>query len=459
MPPTKALRALAVDPSQPVPAAHQWIATTPSRIAPDGYSWMQAVCWAYHRGSYQPARGHGPRLIGETTLRVARELARLSPCRPGVDYLVRVLKVSKRTVQYHLGILRETGLLAYRVKGTRLAGEGSRASEFVWTIPASFDVDLHLVTRPCDRYIRSLRGIADEGRRLMKRLAKMARDIMRRSPRRRSVNSSAEHPSRKTRCTPMEGSSNRSSTAGVTPSPPETKLDRATGRSVTPSKPKGLRQLNTVARRYQLARELTQQVDWLRSSSIPRVAWVAREVADAGWTIEEVRAWLHLRGGTTRVRRATGFLAILLSHASGTLDTPAKRSTAVARWRDAEETARRTRIRQERARAERYDCEWRAPRSMAVRRMVAHALAPKPDPQQKVAALPNLGGPQNLTGEELEVMRETARAEYMQGETALVTSAVNAFGCHVAESMYGRELVERSLRLSRHTSHMSLARR
>lgn len=219
LPTTKALRAFAVDLPQPVPATHQWISTTASRIAPDGYSWMQAVCWAYHCDSYQPRRRHGPQLVGETTLRVARELARLSPCRPGVDYLVRVLKVSKRTVQYHLGILRETGLLAYRVKGTRLAGEGGRASEFVWTIPASFDAALHLVTRPCDRYIRALQGIAEEGRRLMKQLAKMARNIMRRSPRSRSGNSSNKCLSRKTRCTPMGGGSNSSSTAGVTPSP------------------------------------------------------------------------------------------------------------------------------------------------------------------------------------------------------------------------------------------------
>ncbi|EGX59182.1 hydroxylase, partial [Streptomyces zinciresistens K42] len=74
-------------------------------------------------------------------------------------------------------------------------------------------------------------------------------------------------------------------------------------------------------------------------------------------------------------------------------------------------------------------------------------------------ALPDLTGPQDLTVEELQVMRQTAWAEFMHGDTALVTSAVEAFGRTTAESMYGTDLVQRALRLTGHSALMSLGRR
>ncbi|WP_431983916.1 helix-turn-helix domain-containing protein [Streptomyces qinglanensis] len=444
--------------SEHVPAARQWISETDGRIAPDGYSWLQAVCWAHLDSSYRRSRGHGPRHIGETTLRVAVELARLAPCRPGVDYLVRVLRLSRRTVQYHLKILREAGLLAYRSRGTRVRSIGGRASEFVWTIPQAFDTALHLITRACDRYIRALQGIAEEGRALMKRLATMARKVMRRRNR-ASLTPPGTRTSGTTRCTPMGGGSHSSSAAGGTPFPPETKLDRGKSTSPTPKKTKRHRSLNAVGRRYQLARELIEQVDWLHGCSTPRIAWIVREVSDAGWTVREVRAWLHLRGETTRVRRPSGFLDVLLRNAVHVLDTQAKRADAVARWHDADEAARRNRIHEVRARAERLDGHWQAPRSAAVRRMVTDAFAPSAGPQQPAEALPALGGPQDLTEEDLEVMRSAAQAEYMQGETALITSAIEAFGRHIADAMYGLALVQRALQLSRHSSRMSLTHR
>ncbi|CAM5302574.1 hypothetical protein SFUMM280S_10694 [Streptomyces fumanus] len=53
-------------------------------------------------------------------------------------------------------------------------------------------------------------------------------------------------------------------------------------------------------------RELTQEPDWLRGA---RIAWVARNGADAGWTVTDVKGWLHLRGEAARVRRGSGLLA------------------------------------------------------------------------------------------------------------------------------------------------------
>ncbi|MFH0246170.1 winged helix-turn-helix domain-containing protein [Streptomyces sp. HK10] len=444
-----------------VPAAHQWVSATTGRIAPDGYSWMQAVCWAHIDGTYRATRGHGPQHIGDTTLRVAVELARLAPCRPGIDYLVHVLKLSKRTVQYHLGILREAGLLAYRAKGTRVRGEGGRASEFVWTIPPAFDTALRLTTRTCDRYIRALQGIAEEGRTLMKRLGKMARKLMRRPRRSRATRPSRTRSRSTTRCTPMEGGSESSSTAGVTPLPPEAKLGHGASKCPAPKKSRNNRRrtLNAVGRRYQLARELVEQVDWLRGCSVARIAWVARDLADAGWSAEEVRAWLHFRGEATHVHRASGLLAVLLRGAERVLGTAAKRADAVNRWREDVEAARRARIRQVRARAERYDGDWQAPRSAAVRRLVAEAFAPRPEAHTAAETLPALDGPQDLTVEELQAMRDAAWAEYMQGDTALVTSAVEAFGRPAAEAMYGLDLVQRALHLSRRSPRMSLTHR
>ncbi|MFJ2012771.1 MULTISPECIES: hypothetical protein [Streptomyces albovinaceus subgroup] len=56
---------------------------------------------------------------------------------------------------------------------------------------------------------------------------------------------------------------------------------------------------------------------------MPRALWVARGVADVGWTVTDVGGWLHLRGEVTRVRRGSGLLAVLLNNAENVLDTPA----------------------------------------------------------------------------------------------------------------------------------------
>ncbi|MFJ1742621.1 winged helix-turn-helix domain-containing protein [Streptomyces microflavus] len=440
--------------AEPVPDARQWISETTGRIAPDGYSWMQAVCWAYDDNSYRPGRGHGPQRIGQTTLRVAAELARLAPCRPGVAHLESALNLSRRTIQYHLGILREAGLLAYLSKGTRVPGIGGRASEFLWIIPAAFDSALHLLTRPCERYIRALRGIAEEGRVLMKRVSGMARKFMRSPRRARKRAQPRKRAAGPGRCTPMGGSAERLHAAGVTYPPSEAVLDRGASDSSTTKRSGRRRALNAVGRRFQLARELIEQVDWLRGCSAPRIAWVARTVADAGWTAEEVRAWLHLRGGSAHVRRPSGLLAVLLRNAAEVLDTPDKRTGAVNRWHGAVEAERRTRIDQVRARKERYDRDWQRPSSQAVHQLVDQALATNPEPVTE--ALPALRGPQELAEVDLRAMREAARADYLRGETDLITSAVEAFGLSVAEAMYGARLVTIALQLSRRTPLMTL---
>ncbi|MER5561256.1 helix-turn-helix domain-containing protein [Streptomyces sp. NPDC002506] len=435
-----------------VPEAGQWLSTTASRVAADGYSWMQAVHWVAEDGRYRPRRSHGPS-FGATTLRVARELISLSPCRPGISHLQRRLGMSERTVQYHLQMLRQAGLLAYVRRGTRVRGEGALASEFARVIPHNFDLALGIRTRG-EGVTRRVVGIAESGRARIAALARLAAGGRRTAKARRAG------------CTPMGVATRGLPGADRSFLPPESKL---AGGPATPAPPRRRgrvpSRLNKTGRRHQLAGELIREVDWLGRCQAPRIAWVVRQVADAGWTATEVRAWLHLRGGVSEVRRPSGLLATLLDGAERVLDTPAKRAAAVERWRDSCTAA------QERHR------QWSAapsgPRSPAVRQRIAAALGrpgtgsarwPRTGPAVPPTAFAELpaaptssdasahaaGSP--LSACERAVLREAARGEFLRGETTLVRSAVEAVGRAAAQEVYGSALVSRALRLAACTS-------
>jgi hypothetical protein len=107
-----------------VNAASQWLHATTGRIATDPHSWMTAVHWITSlaaKGLYTPTQSPRPQ-VGAHHSVIAQEIAALKVCRPGIAYLMRKLKASERTIQYHLTMLRETGLLVYRSKGTRARG-------------------------------------------------------------------------------------------------------------------------------------------------------------------------------------------------------------------------------------------------------------------------------------------------------------------------------------------------
>ncbi|MBK3557250.1 helix-turn-helix transcriptional regulator [Streptomyces sp. MBT56] len=447
-----------------VPEASQWLSTSAGRVALEGYSWMQAVHWVAGSGLYKPRRhrSHGPRSFGPTTVRVAQELAQLFPCRPGIEYLVRRTGLSERSVEYHLGMLREAGLLAYIVRGTRVRGEAPQASEFARMIPVEFDVALGIRTVQRDEdapaYTRAASGIAEAGRELMAKLAQKASRKVRKSRSKTSVKGARKGAeqgvvtavSDEVRCTPMQVGTSASSTAGDTSFPPESKLASGVSKSPTPKKSGGKadghRKLNVVGRRFQLARELIQELDWLRGCSVPRIAWVARNVADAGWTVAEVKGWLHLRGEAARVRRGSGLLAVLLAGAETVLDTPQKRADAIEQWRGAQEAARRHRIQQVRARSERYEGDWDAPTSRAVRSEVEAAFA-----QVREAA--NGGRRQDLgdvaddqalalepSEQELAELRAAAAGELMRGETTLIRSLDPEMSLRI----FGERLVRRA---------------
>ncbi|MFE7616832.1 winged helix-turn-helix domain-containing protein [Streptomyces sp. NPDC057496] len=462
-----------------VPEASQWLSASTGRIALDGYSWMQAVHWVAGCGLYQPRRhrSHGPRSFGPTTVRVAQELAQLSPCRPGIAYLVRRTGLSERSVEYHLGMLREAGLLSYIVKGTRVRGESAQASEFARMIPVEFDgaLGVRTVQRDVDApaYTRAVSGIAEAGRELMARLAKKAARKVRKPRSRTSSKASARGAckgaeqrvvavvSDGTRCTPMQVGTSAVSSAGTTSFPPENKLASGETKSPTPKKSNGKtggrRKLNLVGRRYQLARELIQELDWLRGCSVPRIAWVVRNVADAGWTVTDVKGWLHLRGEATRVRRGSGLLAVLLAGAETVLNTPEKRAGAIERWHGAQEAARLHRIEQVRAERERHDYGWDTPADTMLKHEMEHAFGQVKDAARRSTA-PVLGpaddspaltnSPLQISDRERNEMRAQARAQFAAGITDLITDTVAALGRDQADLIYGKDLVRRARQLN-----------
>jgi len=278
--------------------AQQWVATTPSRVVVDRFSWLQAVHWVHGAGVYEPSRNHGPR-FGDTTVRLAQLLADLSPCRPSIEYLMRRLKAAERTVQYHLDMLREAGLLAYIEQGSRYAVEGSsrparRASHFAWTVPVAFDVALGIRTIGEGPDRRAV-GIAEERRSLIGELAaKAARKV--RKPRRRGA-----------RCTPMVGGTTHCVSSTSEGDEKTTAVGRVEEKSIRetgtakaadrngPRRRTVLGQVVTAAMQAvgdKLARSAYRRVPWVRSATHDQLRWVLNDAAGQGWDEQRTVAWL-----------------------------------------------------------------------------------------------------------------------------------------------------------------------
>ncbi|MCQ9132857.1 helix-turn-helix domain-containing protein [Streptomyces sp. IBSBF 2807] len=455
-----------------VPEASQWLSTSSGRIAGEGYSWMQAVHWVAGSGLYKPRRhrSHGPRSFGPTTVRVAQELAELFPCRPGIEYLVRRTGLSERSVEYHLGMLREAGLLAYVVRGTRVRGEAAQASEFARMVPPEFDIALGIRTVLRDdtapEYMRAASGIAEAGRELMAKLAKKASRKVRK-PRSKTSSKAPARGSRKgavqgvatvvsdeVRCTPMQVGTSASSAAGTTSFPPESKLARGQSDSPTPKKVKrGRRKLNSVGRRFQLASELIRWVPWMGRAAVPRIAWILKEVADAGWTADQVIAFLDCGDAPGIVHRPSGFLAGRLKGAVALWPTEEGRERAVQAYRDSR--------RAEQARHQEWEGDWTPPRSKSVRRLVADAFTPKQPQYDPAASHQDAGetGPDVPDEEALTELRDVAWQEYMLGRPDQVVMTLDTLGPAGAEQIYGADLVRRVRKLISSTNHMTVARR
>ncbi|QBJ94497.1 transcriptional regulator (plasmid) [Streptomyces seoulensis] len=414
-----------------MPPTQQWLHTTSGRITTCPHSWMTAVHWIAGSGLYTPARTHGPRW-GTTTIAIAQEIAALKECRPSVDYLARKLKVAERTVQYHLGMLREAGLLVYRTKGTRISGIGGRASEFERVIPAAFDHALGIRTIGEGATRRPI-GAAEESRTLLGKLAKKAARKTRR-PRHRTPSSKGP------RCTPMEGGTTGTSSAASTNSPPESKLASGQAKSPTPKKSNHRpRKLNKIGRRFQVAGELIRTVTWLQHANRERIAWVIRKFTDQGWTAREIQAAAELTPLPARgVSRPSGLLASRLASKHLVFDTPAKRAELVAMWEDSQHAA------QERHAEPDYSDLGAGPQSAAARRAwdvafntISGRLAADTTPVEDSPL-----DLEDLTSEEVVQMRLDAMAD-----PGLLLTTIELAGEQYARRLYTSRLVDQTLAL------------
>ncbi|MFF1358716.1 transcriptional regulator [Streptomyces sp. NPDC058297] len=419
-------------------AAHQWLSSTAGRIATCAHSWMQAVHWVAGSGLYRPARQHGPKW-GPTTLLIAQEISKLSVCRPGIEYLMRKLKLSERTVQYHLGMLREAGLLVYCVMGTRASGQPNQASVFERVIPVEFDEALGIRTMLRNEgdaaYKRVPVGAAEEHRSALGKLAKKAARKVRKTRAKRA-------PKRRSRCTPMQGGTSTGSSAGNTYSPPESKL--ASGEAKSPTQKnsnRGPKKLNKIGRRYQLAKELIQLVPWLKGASVPRIAWIVRDCADAGWTALEVQAIAEQERPivAAKVRRPSGLLADRLGSLHLLFTTPERRQTAVQAWQD-------SRIQEQARHADAaFNGLGEGPKSLAARREMDEAFAAiqsqlagdKPD-----VGLTPLASIDDLTSEEVVGLR----VEGMQ-RPEVILEMLEVLGELDTRRLYTSRLVDQALAL------------
>lgn len=425
--------------------AHQWLSTTTGRIAPEAYSWMQAVHWIESCGLYDQAPGHGPKW-GPTTVAIAQEMAALVECRPGVAYLARKLGVSSRTVKYHLAHLRAAGLLVYRSKGTRLVGRVRLASVYERVIPAQFDVALGIRTILRDEaapaYERAAVAIAEKGR---ETIAKLARKAARKIRRKRTKSDVGKPVDSQGRCTPMQVGTSTVSTTGSPTLPSESKL--ASGKTSTPTpkqqKPKR-RALNRVGRRHQLARELITAVPWLGQAAAPRIAWIVRHVADAGWTATDVAAFLSL-ADVDDARRPSGMLAHRLKGAHQLWSTPTQRAAGVDAWHQAEEQRRQQRIATVRADRE-ASSEVTLARSAHVARAWTEATLSVREAfgtdEVTCHGLEDLRTPEDLSRD--EVMQFRAWAEQDPG--FILAALDSGMTEHDARRLYTNRLVDRALR-------------
>lgn len=420
-----------------VPAL-QWLHTTTGRIATDPFSWMQAVHWVHGSGHYTPQRTTGPRAMNTTTLAIAQEIAALTECRPSVDYLARKLKASTRTIKYHLGMLREAGLLVYRSKGTRITGVGGRASVFERVIPVAFDQALGIRTIGEGATRRPV-GASPEHRSTLGKLAKKAARKTRRRSRSTPVSAG-------TRCTPMQVGTTGTSSADRTYSPPESKLASGHSKSPTPkSSKRGPKKLNKVGRRYQLAKQVTTTIPWLHGASTPRIAWVLKDFADNGWTVREVQAVAEsIPMPAYGVKRPSGMLADRLRGKTGM--SPTMRTAYVAMWEESCAAAK--------DRHTGCDDLGTGPRSLAARRAMDEAFA------AIQARLTPAVEPVDLMPVALEdLSREeiiAARLDGMKNPEA-VLSAISLLGERDARRLYTNRLVDQTLALDRLNARQTFA--
>lgn len=245
----------------------------------------------------------------------------------------------------------------------------------------------------------------------------------------------------------MQGGTSTSSPTGSTSLPSESKLASGEADCPTPKKTSsGPRTLNKIGRRHQLARELIALVPWLAGASVPRIAWIVRHVADAGWTVLEVQAIAEMGGplAAADVRRCSGMLAHRLKGVHQLYATPDQRQRLVADWQESRAA--------ERARHDGYDQGLTGgPERMSVRRIMSEAM----DRMRTLTAGPL--EPADTEAVEIAVTDEV-RLEDLDRNTIIdlraaalkdpgvIHTCIELAGEDYARRLYTNQLVNRALR-------------
>ncbi|MGP3691439.1 transcriptional regulator [Streptomyces sp. IBSNAI002] len=416
-------------------------------------AWLRSVVWLVGAGPHPQA--------GPSTVRVAEDLASrmdfsLSLVLYDLDGTATRTGLSRATVKRHVRYLRELGALVWVRHGSkrnlRLPGRAYTATATIYgaAVPPVYDEAMgHRLAG--SGYHARVCGLTEAGREQAV-VAARARAETKRKPK---GNRAAGARGRSGREPHSLGRHPHSSPAGMTSSPPEKspapkKSERRTG---------GRRRLNRFGTRLRLAVQLIAHVTWLRGCSVRRIAWVARHVADAGWSVVDVLAWLYFRGGTAvgHVHRASGLLATLLAGAEAVLSTPEKRTSAVEDWRRSQEGMRRHRIGHVRHQREAFDGDWQAPTDPEVRQHVIEAYATAfrpagdtapdddrvPEPQSTSIRW------EDLDPVELAEGRALVERQLLAGDPSTVVNAVHLVGRPMAERLYGADLVHRAEQLTR----------
>ncbi|MEU6349966.1 hypothetical protein ABZ896_11630 [Streptomyces sp. NPDC047072] len=261
--------------------AEQDIDTTASRRTRRG-DFLRAATWAITERLHPKAQ--------DTTLRVAKDLAarlnadgHVAYCR---DAMWRRLGLSRRTLERHIAVLRELGLLAWVVHGsrtnTRPAGSGDwagTATIYAAVVPRAWDHALGHRVSGHGYHARHI-GFTDRGRELA---IADARRRARPANRRDTPSWRTNHPRR----TAEMGRKNNNTGAP----PPRTR--RGTARTHRPDVPAPYRATpQQAAHAVSVAAWIRPRVPWTQAEPLRRLAYALRPWIAAGQAPAEIAAEL-----------------------------------------------------------------------------------------------------------------------------------------------------------------------
>lgn len=245
----------------------QEVDTTPSRRTRRG-DFLRAATWAISARLHPKA--------GETTLRVARDLAarlnadgHVAYCR---DAMHRRLAISRRTLERHIAVLRELGLLVWVVHGTRTntrppgSGEwAGTATIYAAVVPRAWDDEVGHRIRGHGYHAHHI-GFTERGREMAIAAARQCS----RQAYRRDTPSCKPNPQRRT----AEVGGRKNNTC-----PPRRARSRARRRSI----PEPYRAApEQAAHAIRVAAYVRPRVPWTQTEGLRRLAFALRPWITAG---------------------------------------------------------------------------------------------------------------------------------------------------------------------------------